>query len=176
MTRAEDLIDAARQARREGRHRDAERGLLQAITMSREAGLRSELIRGLKALVHVVRDLGQRERALPLYEEAVALSRGEGDACLLAHTVRHLGDLHREDGRGADAERCYDEALSLYRSVSEPPPLDFANALRPAAILKEAEGDVEAARQLWSEARLLYEAAGVRPGVAECERRLSQLG
>jgi tetratricopeptide (TPR) repeat protein len=176
MNRAEDLIETAWQARREGRHPDAEHGLLQAITVSREAGLRMELIRALKALAHVVRDRGQHERALPLYEEAVALSREEGNALLLAHTVRHLGDLHREAGRLTDAAPCYQEALSLYRATSAAPALDFANALRPAAILKEAEGDVKAARQLWSDARLLYEAAGVRPAVEECDRRLSQLG
>ena len=44
------------------------------------------------------------------------------------------------------------------------------------ALVKEAEGDVNAARQLWSEARPLYEAAGVRQAVEECDRRLSRLG
>lgn len=175
MNRAQFLIESGWQARREGRHEDAEEALLQAITTSREAGIGNELIRGLKALAHVVRDLGQDERALPLLEEAVALSREEGDIFLIAHTVRHFGDLHREAGRMAEAEQCYHEAISLYRASSNPPPLDFANAVRPAAMLKEAQDNREAARQLWSEARLLYEAAGVQTGVEECERRLSQL-
>jgi tetratricopeptide (TPR) repeat protein len=147
MNPAESRIEAAWQARREGRHGDAERQLLQVITTSRRTGLRIELIRALKALAHVVRDLG--------------LSRAQGDALLLAHTVRHLGDLHRAAGRVADAERCYHEALSLYRASPAPPPLDLANALRPLALLKEGEGDVETARQLWSEAHVLYVAAGV---------------
>lgn len=173
MTSAEQLIEAAWQARREGRHGDAERGLLDAVRVSREGGLRIDLIRALKALAHVVRDVGQRERALPLYEEAVALSREEGDALLLAHTVRHLGDLHLEADRRIEADRCYQEALARYRAVSDPPPLDFANALRPAAMLRELEGNADAARQLWSEARRFYQAAGVREGVEECERRLA---
>jgi hypothetical protein len=33
----------------------------------------------------------------------VDVSRAEGNALLLAHTVRHLGDLHRAAGRVADA-------------------------------------------------------------------------
>ncbi len=169
MNPAESRIEAAWQARREGRHADAERQLLQVITTSRRTGLRIELIRALKALAHVVRDLGQDERALPLYEEAVALCRAEGDALLLAHTVRHLGDLHRAGGRVADAEHCYHEALSLYRASPAPPPLDFANALRPLALLKASEGDAEAARQLSSEAHALYLEAGVDVDLASDE-------
>jgi tetratricopeptide (TPR) repeat protein len=175
MNDIENIIDAAWLARREGRHADAERGLLEAIETSRQSGSRVQLIRALKALAHVVRDVGQDDRARPLYEEAVTLSRVEGDALLLAHTVRHLGDLHRDARRLDDANRCYSEALLLYRTAASPPPLDFANALRPAALLKEHYGDDAGARQLWSEARTLYETAGVQQGVDECSRHLARL-
>lgn len=176
MKRIETLIDAAWLARREGRHADAEQGLLEAIETSRQSGSRVQLIRALERLAHVVRDVGHDDRALPLYEEAVTLSREEGDALLLAHTVRHLGDLHRDAGRLDDAGRCYLEALSLYRAVPSPPALDFANALRPAALLKEQYGDNVGARQLWAEAQVLYQAAGVQPGVDECSRHLARVG
>lgn len=175
MNRIENLIDEAWRARREGRQADAERGLLEAIESSRQFGSRVQLIRALKSLAHVVRDVAQDDRALPLYEEAVTLGRVEGDILLLAHTVRHLGDLHRDAGRLGDADRCYAEALSLYRTAPSPPALDFANALRPAALLKEHCGDEVGARQLWSEAQILYEAAGVQQGVDECSRHLARL-
>ena len=176
MSDAKQLIESGWQARREDRHGDAERDLLQAIALAREADLRTELIHALEALAHVVRDVGQDERALPLYEEAIALCRQQQDPLLLAHTVRHFGDLHRGNGRLVDADRCYSEALSLYRAAPAPPALDFANAIRPTALLKEAEGDVETAKILWSEAQRLYEACGVTGGVEECRRRLSRLG
>jgi tetratricopeptide (TPR) repeat protein len=176
MTGAKQLIDAAWQARREKRHGDAERDLLQAITWARQANLRTELIHALTALAHVLRDLGQDERALPLYQEAVALCREEQDSLLLAHTARHLGDLHRRAGRLLEADSCYSEALSLYRAAEAPPPLDFANAIRPAALLREAEGDLKTARTLWLEALRLYDAVGVRDAADECSRRLSRLG
>lgn len=176
MAPTEDPVDVAWQARREGRHEDAERVLLEVIKIGRQAGTRLQLIRGLKALAHIVRDIGQDGRALPLYEEAMTLSREEGDPLLLAHTVRHLGDLHRAAERLAEADRCYSEAISLYRSAVSPPTLDFANALRPAALLKELQGDNAGARQLWSEARVLYETAGVQPGVDECIRHLDRFG
>ncbi|HSR68263.1 MAG TPA: tetratricopeptide repeat protein [Acidobacteriota bacterium] len=176
MDNIRKVIEKAWQARRLGRLEDAERGLLRAIEMSRQSGARVDLIRALHSLGQVMRDLGQSERALPLCQEAADLSRQEGDDLLLAHTVRHLGDLHREAGRLEEADSCYQEALTLYGGAAQPPPLAHANALRPAALLKEDQGEVEAARQLWSQARRLYESAGVAAGVAECETRLSQLG
>jgi tetratricopeptide (TPR) repeat protein len=134
-----------------------------------------ELIRALGALAHVVRDAGEHDRALPLCEEAVALSREEAEPLLLAHTIRHLGDLHRSVSRLDAAARCYDEALALYRRADAPDPLDFANALRPAAILKEHQGDTVAARQLWADAHRLYGVAGIQAGVEESARRLRML-
>jgi tetratricopeptide (TPR) repeat protein len=175
MNRIDNLIDEAWQARREGRGADAEHGLREAIEASRHCGSRIHLIRALKGLAHVVRDLRQDERAVPLYEEAVTLCREEGDVLLLAHTVRHLGDLHRGADRLDDANRCYSEALSLYRSATSPPALDVANALRPAALMREHDGDAAGARQLWSEAQILYQAAGIQPGVNECSRHLAKL-
>ncbi len=173
MSEARELTEAAWQARREGRHADAERDLVRAVAAARQPLARRELIHALKALAHVVRDAGQDERARPLYEEAVALCREEQDALLLAHTVRHLGDLHRSAGELPEAERCYTEALSLYRAATAPPPLDFANALRPAALVKEAQGDAASARTLWAEALRLYETAGASQAVEECRRRLA---
>ena len=173
MEQAEDLVDIAWRARREGRLTDAESVVVRAIADARRTGARRELIRALKALAHIVRDMDQDDRALPLYEEAVALSRTEGDSLLLAHTVRHLGDLYRGAGRIADAERCYDEALTLYRAAPDARALDFANALRTAALLKEALGDASGARQLWSEARQHY--TGYQEAMDECDRHLSRL-
>lgn len=54
--------------------------------------------------------------------------------------------------------------------------LDFANAIRPMAMLKEETGSVEEARQLWEEARDLYSAADAKVGVAGCSERLAQIG
>ena len=109
------------------------------------------------------------------YEEAVSAARGIGDPLLLAHAIRHLGDTHRRARRLAEAEACYDEALALYAAKDEPPALDYANALRPMAILKEALGERGEAWQLWQRAKALYAAVPIAAGVAECEENLSRL-
>jgi tetratricopeptide (TPR) repeat protein len=172
---AADLIDAAWRARREGRYPEAERGLREAIDASRRSGNGGQLVSALGKLAHVLRDLGRDDEALPISEEAVLVSRDEGDGMLLAHTVRHLGDLHRDAGRLAEADRCYTEALELYRAASSPDALDYANALRPAALLKLSQGERSAARALLSEARTLYQNAGIDAGVDECSRHLARL-
>ena len=102
--------------------------------------------------------------------------RGTADALALAHTVRHIGDIHRGAGRPDLAAPCYHEALALYRSNDRTDPLDLANALRPMAILEEAAGNTEAAAALWREARDLYARANVAEGAAECAARLDGLG
>ncbi|MBI3450238.1 MAG: tetratricopeptide repeat protein [Acidobacteria bacterium] len=110
------------------------------------------------------------------FAEAVALCRVEGSPLRLAHTIRHLGDVHREAGRADLAEPCYREALEIYRRHPEAPPLDLANALRPFALLEEARGGNDPARAMWEEARGLYAAVGVAAGVKECEEHLAKLG
>ncbi len=134
-----------------------------------------EAVQALRALSDARRELGRDDEALKLYEEAVAVCRDVGDPLLLAHTIRHLGQLHHDAARVEDAERCYREALELYRGHESAPPLDVANAVRPLAILKDDAGEIEAATRLWQEARDLYETSGVQAGVDECSERLARL-
>lgn len=173
MTEIQDLIASAWESRRAGRYGEAEGVLRQAVALARRLGPPTDQARALSALAQVLRDAGSDDAALPMYEEALELSRQADDRLLTAHTGRHLGDLHREAGRLPATDACYQEALSLYEAADDPNPVDVANALRPAALLKEAEGDPDGARRLWTEARRLYAAAGVEDGVEECDRHLS---
>ena len=93
----------------------------------------------------------------------------------LDEAVRHLGDLHRDAECLDQADLCYDEALAIYRESSDRAALDFANALRPAALMKERQGDRSLARTLFAEARDLYREAGIDAAVRECSRCLARL-
>jgi hypothetical protein len=88
------------------------------------------------------------------------------DPLALAHTIRHVADIHRVQGNPQLAEPCYDEALGLYRANAATPPLDLANAIRGLALLKNDKA-------LWAEARDLYASLDVQAGVDECSRWLS---
>jgi tetratricopeptide (TPR) repeat protein len=169
------LMANANRARLEDRSADARRDYAAAVALCRQFRARRELIRALKGLGQIERDLGNGNAALPLYEEALALCREENDPLLLAHTVRHLGDIHRDAGRASLAEPCYVEAIALYRNDEHAEALDLANAIRPLAILKDDAGEVEEAMRLWAEARGLYAEANVPKAVAESSRRLNRL-
>ena len=80
-----------------------------------------------------------------------------------------------EAARPALAAPLYREALGLYRANPNPPPLDFANAIRSLAILEGQTGAPADAIALWREAGNLYELTGISEGVAECERRIEAL-
>lgn len=93
------LIARGYRARRADRLFGAQQLFIRAIVASRRSGSSIALIRALKGLGQIERDLGRGDDALPLYEEAVGLCRRDGDALGLAHTIRHLSDIHQRLGR-----------------------------------------------------------------------------
>ena len=153
-----------------------QRLLAEAVSLLRAAGATIELVSALGKLGHAEEDAGRDDDALACREEAVGVARRTGHPMPLAHAVRHLGDLHRKAGRLAEAEACYAEALALYTGYDDPPALDYANTLRPMAILNETLGRTDEARTLWRRARDLYNAVPVEAGVAECTEHLARLG
>lgn len=176
MTEAiEKLLMQAAQARREKRSPDARRDLLQAVAQARTGNDPSELARTVSGLGQIERDMGRPEAALALYQEAAEIYRQHRNLLKLAHTVRHVGDIHQDAGRPAKAEPFFHEALAIYRANPETPALDFANALRPLALLKDDAGEFDEADRLWEKAKSLYVSVDVFPGVAECAGRLALL-
>jgi tetratricopeptide (TPR) repeat protein len=172
---AAQLMQQADRARREARLADAHRDLIEAIALCRAGGGGRNLVQALKGLGQIERDMGHGSAALAPYEEAVGICRGLSDPLLLAHTVRHLGDVYQDSGRLDLAEPCYHEALALYRGDGQTHALDLANAIRPLAMLKEKNGELDEARRLWLEAGDLYAAVDVQAGVAESSARLGRL-
>ncbi len=188
LNRARDLSDTAWKMRatpssvttdtveNEETARLVRKQLAEAVMLCREAGADCELAAALRRLGHVEQDVGRNDIAVSRYEEAVAAARRTGDPLLVAHAIRHLGDAHRAAHRFVEAETCYDETLALYAEHPDPPTLDYANAIRPMALLREALGESDEARLLWQRAKTLYAAVPVAAGVAECDENLTRLG
>jgi tetratricopeptide (TPR) repeat protein len=175
MAQVESLMQQALQARREHRLEDAKRDWAQAVELCR-AESQAELARALTGLAQIESDLGNGGASLTLYEEAAGIYRAEGNSLKLAHTIRHVADIHRRERRYELAHASYTEALSLYREHPEASQLDLANALRGFAILQDDAGRGYEARALWQAARELYASVYVEAGVAESTRRLERLG
>ena len=104
------------------------------------------------------------------YEEAVELFRGTGEPLVLAHVVRHLGDVYLEQDCPELAEPCYHEARDLYRSQGDNTSLDLANAIRSLAVLRWHQS-----KALWSQAQALYTDLNVQSGIDESKARIAAL-
>ena len=128
------------------------------------------------ARAHELRRRGESARrrdgamARLCYEEAVLLFRQADEPRVLAHTIRHLGDVYLEQGRPDLAEPCYHEALALYRKHADDSSLDLANALRSLAVLRW-----EQTRTLWEDVRALYTGLNIEAGIKESTARIAAL-
>lgn len=121
-----------------------------------------------------VRREGRIMESADLYGQAAEMARAAADPVLLAHALRHQGEILSIAGEVAAAEAPLVEALEIVRSLSDVDPLDLANAVRPLGILRARVGHASA-RDLLTEARGLYARAGIDAGVAEMDRRLATL-
>ena len=167
-----DLLDQYRLARRESRLEDGLLYAAAAVARARDEGAVAELVIGLKALAQIERDRGMGNASIPFYEEAIELARAADDLASVAHTLRHLGDVHLGENRVADAESPLVEALEIRRRLGVGSPLELANTVRPVAELRDLQGRESEAQALWAEASSLYAAAGVQAGVDACNAHL----
>ena len=126
--------------------------------------------------------LGELERGIAAldsarihYEEATSILRALDTPLTLAHTIRHLGDIHTKAGRHSLAEQCCEEAVAMYRTQSNASALDVANAIRSLAVVKERLAQMAQARQLWQDAHNRYAALNIVEGTAEAAAHLGRL-
>ncbi len=95
----DELFKLANQARLEHRPDDAKLQLIEAVALCRESGVPLDLAKAVTALGQIERDLHHGDAALQHYEEALVIYQAEGDGLRVAHTIRHVGDIHLDVGR-----------------------------------------------------------------------------
>jgi len=119
-----------------------------------------------------------RDAANEVYQRAANLYKETGLPLEEAWVKRHIGINHEYAGRLEEAEKYYDEALSLYRRHSNEDDLNYANAVRYPAVIKERLGKKNEAARLWEEACDRYgriHPDGLGEGVAEAAAWLTIL-
>lgn len=170
----ESVLQSGTAARRAGQFDEAQRRMNEAAAMC-TPDQTDERANVLRELAELARNTSDLPAAQAHYEEAVTLLRTSADRLKLAHTIRHLGDVHAKQQRWPEAEWCFIEALEIYRAHPSTDTLDLANAVRPFAALKTATGQRKEARALWTEAGELYQLEGIAVGVEECRRQADRL-
>ena len=109
------------------------------------------------------------------YAAAAKIYRDENELLAYAHTIRHIADIYQQESNLVEAKPLYEECLEIYRGNLATKVLDLANAIRPYALLNEAQGNLELARKCWEEARQLYASLRLQPGISECDIHISKL-
>ena len=170
-----ELLSRGHDARSAQRLADAKKYFAQAVERCRKLNDRILLAQALSGLGQIERDLGKIQPCSQALQRCRCLRRAQDDPLLLAHAIRHIADILRDQRQFAKAAPCYEEALDLYRKHEPTPPLDLANAIRGYALLKADIGDPEEATFLWHEAMALYAEAGVQAGVTESQSQIAFL-
>lgn len=135
---------------------ESEQLFAEAVVVCREQRDWNGLAQPLIELGRIERNRHNTGQAIELYQEAAGILRSLPNPLKVAHTIRHVGDILRQEGSLgalAEARACYEEALFTYRAHAETPNLDLANAIRGYALLKEQSGEKEGA----------LESSGTRP-------------
>jgi len=171
----QELFAQGYQARRENRIADSRAIFIKAVRSAAEEGDRPSLAEALCGLGQAERDIGNLEAARHHYANAAVLYRQIGPPARLAYALRHEADILRVSCLPAEAEPLYVEAEGIYRQQGEGAELDLANTLRGLALVNESSGRSDASRSLFQQACELYAECKVEAGVAECNKRLSQL-
>jgi len=103
----------------------------------------------------------------------VTLGDQFNDPLKRAHAIRHLGIASENAGRLEEAEKYYDKALALYREHETDETLDYANAVRYPAAIKNRLGKRAESEALWREAMDRYENVGIADGIVEGKLHLA---
>ncbi|MFI5268757.1 MAG: ATP-binding protein, partial [Chloroflexota bacterium] len=128
-----------------------------------------------RAMGWLLRKRGEYHAATSWLVEARAGYEQLGDLAAVSQVMTDIGEVARQLGAYTEAQKWYDDALSLAASVAERGPrlMAQAQALKGAGTLAAKQGDNAAARMLYEQSLAIRRELGDRPGVAVL---LSNLG
>src|ERR1044071_4626893 len=124
-----------------------------AVDIARNSSDKRMLADALRALGNIQRrPPWLRDDANRTYAEAAEIYNALSLPLDEAWVTRHIGINHEYAERLVDAEKAYEKALALYRDYSTNDDLDYANAVRYVAVIKDRLGKRDESDRLWTEA------------------------
>jgi predicted ATPase/DNA-binding CsgD family transcriptional regulator len=164
FTQGFSLLSLSNNLRATGHYAEAFEVGQRCIQLMREGGygLAEPLaIQGINAIALEKYDLGR-----DLLNEALLLTRSQGNTHRVAGILKTLGDLTRSQEGHAEARPFYEESLSIYRELDTAS--DIASVLCALAHTHLYLGEIERANVLLNESLAMQRAAGNERGMAEC--------
>lgn len=128
----------------------------------------------LKLQAQVYSDQDQLRESLQVYKQMESIYITLDDHVRQLHTLRHIGSTFHALGELECAEKCLIQVIDAYGKDS-PNDLESANAVRIYALVIEESGKNDVAIKYWEQARSLYNVAGIKEGIMECEAHLKKL-
>lgn len=148
-----------------GRIDEAQDSYRTMLDAARAHGRRSGEARALQGLGHAYRMRGQFGEAEPLLREADALAEALGDRALRLQACRELGRIKVSQGRLEDAGQLYNTGYQIAWSLDDAELQ--GSCLRDLTILDLAQNQLDSAARSAEDARLCFERAGFRWGLAD---------
>jgi tetratricopeptide (TPR) repeat protein len=134
---------------KQGRGRDAETVLRDAIKLHRRTGARESEMRAVRGLGGALSAQGKLDEAQAAYAEACTFARDFGDTALLFECLSPLADLHAMRGKPDEAAAKLQEALKAH---TPPFAIRVVYAIPPLIRAALVRRDVDHARMLIREA------------------------
>ncbi|MCP3915764.1 MAG: tetratricopeptide repeat protein [bacterium] len=139
--------------------------VLTAHRLSAKSGDRQGEAIALNNLGLLYARLGQYERALRYRLECAQIHEQIGDRYRFAIALNNIGEMHRALGRPEQALGFNEKALELLEKI-EPDGFPIAGTYRSLGEMRCADGELDAALELFSKALEVNESSGDESGVA----------
>jgi len=141
----------------EARHREA-------LAIWRQLGSRRGIARSLNSLGSIANSRGELSTARGLYQDALSIAREIGDRRSISMGLHCLGMVAHDAGNYIEAQALLEECVCISRDIGA---WRAAVALSELGDVREAQGDLVAARSLRLEALKGQRELGDRPGIAK---------
>ena len=171
----EEHVRSARIFRNANRFNEAIMELEAALELCEEFKVNKQKRLTLSLLANIYFDLGRNKKSLESYERALSLAEVDSEVEQIAHITRHIADVECEIGDLKSSMSHYEKALKYYRNNVSSYSINYANAIRGLAVLKEKMVDYSDAKKLWKEAKSIYDKLKIETGIKECIARLKKL-
>jgi non-specific serine/threonine protein kinase len=142
----------------------------QALAIWRQSNNRRGISRSLNSLGSIASSRGQLSAARGLYEEALSIAREIGDRRSVSMGLQCLGTVAHDAGDYAAAQALLEECVSASHDIGA---WREAVALSELGAVRQAQGDLEAARSVLLAALEGQRDLGDRPGIAKTLIRLA---